>query len=498
MAALPNDSHEPPPPVVGAGAGAGADSDNEHPHISPKKKNKPSSPEDHSEPEKVGSVAAGAAGEGHYVKTIGRCRAALIYITNQVGIGVLSLPSALHTLGIIPGVICIVGMGLLATYAAYVFLQFYRRYPSIKNCVDCFEIIGGKTVGILVGIAFVLNLLLTCSAAIVTISIALNSISEHAACTVVFIGVAAIVSWLLCLPRKMEFIAHFGIPSTISILAAVLIVMVALGVSKPNGAAPDWNREIVLVGNPTFTQGLTSVLNIAFAFAGNQAFITVMGDMRDPERDFMPSIYILQLFAIPMYTIVGGVIYGLAGQYTTSPALGSAPMVPSKVAYGILLPTLLGTSLVFGHTSTKYLFAEALRIMGCLDQYDRKTRKTWILWVSIATVFWIVTFILANAIPLFDSILSITSALFISWFTFGIAGVMWLFLHWGEQFTTWRRSCVALFNWFIIAMVLFMTSAGMYASIEQMLAAYNDPNVAVGSSFTCADNSIWRQLGVEL
>ena len=75
---------------------------------------------------------------------------------------------------------------------------------------------------------------------------------------------------------------------------------------------------------------------------------------------------------------------------------------------------------------------------------------------------------------------------------------MWVFLHWGEQFINWRRACLACFNWFIIGMVLFMTSAGLYASIMQMLAAYNDPNVAVGSSFTCADNSIWRQLGVDL
>lgn len=46
--------------------------------------------------------------------------------------------------------------------------------------------------------------------------------------------------------------------------------MIALGVADPNNASPGWDREIVVVGYPTFAQGFTSVLNIAFAYAGNQ------------------------------------------------------------------------------------------------------------------------------------------------------------------------------------------------------------------------------------
>ena len=68
---------------------------------------------------------------------------------------------------------------------------------------------------------------------------------------------------------------------------------------------------------------------------------------------------ILQIFAIPMYSIVGAVIYGLRGQHVDSSALRTAPQNPAKFVYGILLPTLFVTSLVFGHTSTKFIFAEA-------------------------------------------------------------------------------------------------------------------------------------------
>jgi hypothetical protein len=38
----------------------------------------------------------------------------------------------------------------------------------------------------------------------------------------------------------------------------------------------------------------------------------------------------------PLYMATGAIIYALAGQYATSPALGSAPLIPAKVAYGIV------------------------------------------------------------------------------------------------------------------------------------------------------------------
>ncbi|KAH8725335.1 amino acid transporter [Phaeosphaeriaceae sp. PMI808] len=423
-------------------------------------------------------------GEDSSYKSLNRWHASLIYTTNQIGIGILSLPTAMQTLGLVPCIITIIGMGILVTYTAYVLLQFFRRYPTVLNCVDCFQIIGGKPLAIVVGAAFVLNLLLTCSSSVITMSIALNSISEHAVCIIVFILVPTLVSWVLCMPRKMRFMADFGIIATISIFSAVLIVMISLGIADPNGAPPGWDKEINVVGNPTFAQGFTAILNIAFAYAGNQAFVTVMAEMRDASKDFMPSMYILQIFAIPMYTIVGAVIYALAGQYTTSPALGAAPVIPSKVAYGILLPTLLGTSLVFGHTSIKFIFVEVLRMMKIKHEYDRNTKRTWGIWIGIGTIFWILAFVLANAIPIFDSILSISSALFVSWFTFGISGVMWL--------------STAILNWSIIVMTLFMNGAGLWASIDQLIETYNDPNTPVSSSFTCADNSIWRQLGVDI
>jgi hypothetical protein len=119
----------------------------------------------HSDPESVDYKECPV--EENY-RTLGRWRACVILITIEVGIGVLSLPSALHTLGLIPGIIAIIGFGVLTTYCGYILVQFYRRYPMITNLVDCAYHVGGKPFEIFLGIAFILNLVLICSSANIT------------------------------------------------------------------------------------------------------------------------------------------------------------------------------------------------------------------------------------------------------------------------------------------------------------------------------------------
>lgn len=122
------------------------------------------------------------------------------------------------------------------------------------------------------------------------------------------------------------------------------------------------------------------------------------------------------MIGVPMYVITACVVYHLAGQYVVSPALGSAPGVASKVAYGILFPTLLGSGLVFGHTGIKYMYNVVMdKIIKTRHRLTDNTVLTWSVWLGLGTLFWLVAFILANAIPAFGSILGISSALFVTW-----------------------------------------------------------------------------------
>ncbi|KAI8937077.1 hypothetical protein NX059_006295 [Plenodomus lindquistii] len=428
-----------------------------------------------------------AGGENY--RTLGRWRACVILITIEVGIGVLSLPSALQTLGLIPGIIAIIGFGILTTYCGYILVQFYRRYPMVTNLVDCALYVGGKPFEYFLGVAFVFNLVLICASANITMSVALNTLSGHALCTVAFMAFPHIVCWMLCLPRKLTFAAAFSWVCTISIVAAVLIVMIALGVAGPR-APPGFDAKIILVGKPTFVETVNALLNIAFAFAGNQSFISVMAEMRNPQKDFAPALFMQKSFEVVVYIVVACVIYALAGDAVTSPALGSAPVIPAKIAYGILIPSVLGTGLVIGITAIKFMYITIMRNMKP-DQVNVHNAFTWILWIGIGSLFWIVSFIVSNAIPIFSSILNISSAIFISWFTFGLTSVFWLHLNWKNQWSTRQKTFLAVVNYAILLMTVFLNVGGLYTSLKALIDIFHDPNTTLNGPFTCGDNSLF-------
>jgi hypothetical protein len=376
----------------------------------------------------------------------------------------------------------------------------------VTNLVDCAQILG-KPFGAFFAVAFILNLVLICASANITMSVALNTLSNHALCTVAFMAFPHIVCWMLCLPRKLTFAAALSWVCTISIVAAVLIVMIALGVAGPR-APPGFDVSITLVGKPTFVETVNALLNIAFAFAGNQSFISVMAEMRDASKDFPPALFMQKSFEVVIYIIVACVIYGLAGDAVTSPALGSAAEIPAKIAYGILIPSVLGTGLIIGITAIKYMYVAIMRHIRP-QEVNVHNAFTWTLWVGIGTLFWIVSFVVSNAIPIFSSILNISAAIFISWFTFGLTSAFWLHLNWEKKHSTRRKLALAVVNYAILCMTVFLMVGGklevafrlcgceltfmigLYTSLKALIDIFNDPNSTLNGPFTCADNSIF-------
>ena len=426
---------------------------------------------------------------GKSFRTLGRWDTIFVLFTNQVGLGILSLPSILKTLGIVPGIIGIIGIGSLTWYTAFELLQFYNKHPQVVNMVEMCRIVGGPWFEVVAGFFMMIQVIFVAASAVVTLSIALNTISDHATCTVVFIVAACVLCWALSMPRTMKFVSYSGIPNAVSVLVAVLIVIISLGVSGPAGALPGWDREITIAGNASFREGLNACLKIVYAFAANIAFVGYMAEMKDPAKDFGFCLSFLEVGSMVVYVIIAIIVYCLAGQYVVSPALGSAPVVLAKVAYGIVLPAVISTGLSYGHIGGKYLFVNIMRQIGCIQQITDNSAKSWTIWTACVTSFWIVVFILSNAIPIFDSILSITSATTISWFTFGLSSVFWFNLNWGRLFKDWKKIALTVVNTLIIVMSLFMNVAGLWSSITELLDLFNSDSSAVRGAFSCGNNA---------
>lgn len=75
--------------------------------------------------------------EGHDIqyKTLHWPMVAVLMITEIVSNGMLSLPSSLAAVGIVPGIVVIMFLGCFATYTAWALIQFKLRHPQGKFAV---------------------------------------------------------------------------------------------------------------------------------------------------------------------------------------------------------------------------------------------------------------------------------------------------------------------------------------------------------------------------
>ncbi|GAB1203531.1 hypothetical protein APSETT445_002167 [Aspergillus pseudonomiae] len=326
--------------------------------------------------------------------------------------------------------IILVFFGALATYTGYVIGQFKWRYPHISNMADAGEVLAGKFGRELLGITQTLFLVFIMASHILTI------------------------------------------------LSAVIITMIGVGILAPGAGSMQVTVKTDLV------HGFTSVTNIVFAFAGHAAFFGFAAELKDP-RDFPKALCLLQSIDISLYIIAAVVIYRYAGVDVASPALGSASPVVSKVAYGIALPTIIIAGVINGHIAFKYIYIRIFR------GTDRMHKRDWVAvssWVGIAASLWILAWIIAEAIPVFSNLLGLITALFASWFTFGLSGMFWLHMNKGLWFSSPKKILLTLVNLMaiVVAATLLMDTQcglGLYVSGK---AIHDDPSSA---SFSCANNA---------
>ena len=144
-----------------------------------------------------------------------------------------------------------------------------------------------------------------------------------------------------------------------------------------------------------------------------------------------------------MYLIAAIVIYRYAGTDVASPALGSTSPVVEKVAYGIAIPTIIVAGVINGHVASKYIY---VRLFRGTDRMGKRSWSSFGIWLAIVFVLWVIAWIIAEAIPVFNDLLGLISSLFASWFTYGLSGLFWLFMNWGRYGESPRKVFLTVLN----------------------------------------------------
>lgn len=103
----------------------------------------------------------------------------------------------------------------------------------------------------------------------------------------------------------------------------------------------------------SFSEAISAISTIIFAYAGTPAFFSIASEMRDPSH-YNRALMLCQSVVTCFYLAIGIVIYYYCGSYVSSPALGSAGPVVKKVSYGFALPGLIVSTLLFIHVSSHF------------------------------------------------------------------------------------------------------------------------------------------------
>lgn len=165
-------------------------------------------------------------GEGYEdFRTVGWIQTTIIFTKIIFATGVLTIPSAMYTLGAFPGAINVLGWQFLNTYCAQVQGQFRHNHPGCHSIADMGNLVGGKIVKELTGILFLVAFVLVGASGIVGTSTALNALSNHSMCTNYFSIIATVMVFVAGSPRKFEKVAWVTWVGFLSVFIAIFIVV---------------------------------------------------------------------------------------------------------------------------------------------------------------------------------------------------------------------------------------------------------------------------------
>ncbi len=263
--------------------------------------------------------------------------------------------------------------------------------------------------------------------ALLSISIAFNAITVHATCTQAFVVIAMVLVFCLASIQTLDKVFYIGWIGLTSIMSAILVLAVAVGVQDRPAAAPatgPWSKDFHLFGDPSFVTAANALGTLIFSYGSTPSYFNIISEMRNP-RDFTKAAVACQSTITAVYFTLAIVVYYFCGQYVASPALGSAGPFLKRICYGLALPGLCISGLLFTHLPAKYVF---VRVLRGSDHLSANTVTHWAAWLGSVAACAVFSYIVASAIPFFDDLISLVGALFGTPIVVQLEASMWLYL----------------------------------------------------------------------
>ncbi|KAG5754737.1 hypothetical protein H9Q69_006114 [Fusarium xylarioides] len=444
---------------------------------------------------------AAEQGEQIQYRTCSWQKTAGLLFSEYICLAIMSFPWSYSVLGLVPGIILTIIVALIVLYTSLVLWEFCLRHPEMRDVCDIGQMLfwDKKWAWWATAVCFILNNTFIQGLHVLVGAKYLNTMTEAddvGSCrTVMFSVIVAVISWVCSLPRTFDMMAKLGTASAFFTFISVLLAAIFAGIQDhPFGYDPAKLGEPIVTAIPvkgtTFVNGMSAFLNISYTFIGQITLPSFIAEMRDP-RDFPKALWACTIAEIIVFSLVGAIVYAYTGnQYVTAPAFGSLENVYKKAAFSFMIPTIIFLGTLYASVSARFVFFRLFRNSKHLNSH---TFVGWGSWSGILLVTWIFAFIIAMVIPFFNSLLSVMSSLFDSWFGFIFWGVAYFRMRKADQEIGRRHGKIAdltgnIVNLILIAIGIMFLTVGTYASVQGIIDQYEAGTVA--GVFSCASNGL--------
>lgn len=188
---------------------------------------------------------------------------AVLMIAEIVSNGMLSLPYSLATVGMVPGLVIIVFLGVFATYTSWLLVDFKLRHPEVHTMGDAGFIMFGPIGREVLSFGTLCFAIFACGGQLLAGQVALAALSNNKLCLMLYTGIFAVPTLLCSLPRTFHGLGWISVASVLCIFVAGIVGMVGAGKS------PDPDRAVRVAVTTDFYTAFVSITNPVFAYAGH-------------------------------------------------------------------------------------------------------------------------------------------------------------------------------------------------------------------------------------
>lgn len=392
-----------------------------------------------------------------------------LLLTDVVGTGIFSLPSAFRKLGWCPGILWSLLSALIGKYTGNLLCIMIKENPEAETMGLLAKNLN-KTVSNIsyYGLYFLLFILL--GGYLLICGLAIQGVFySHPIClrTATLYGICILLP--LCQARRLYSVA---LMSTVSALTILIVLGMIVYNYVQRGVTPGSKTE--LLADMSFGDVFGAMSQILYAFVGHPIYVEIMFEMKKPG-DFTKTLNLAYPIILIIYLLTGCIGYYFDGNQAVDYLMNVIPSGKSSV----IANALLFLHICISYTLSSQVLSRALHSMVSLGTVDAlrwdtpkrqaKCLKGQLIWFIITLIIMGSAFVTANTLTFFTTFIELIGSLFAPWYMFVAPASMYLIFMRDKEILTGEK----ILNYFLIFFGIFLTIAGVIATVKTFIRLWD-------------------------